>query len=237
MAKNKKSVKQLQIDKANARIVLTVSLALAVAAFSVVAIKSLLSQQAYQARVISKENKALVVANADVKAASELSASYSNFDSQQVNIIKGNKIVVGPAPSDPTAFTQDGTNSKIVLDALPSKYDFPALISSLESVLKRGGFKVNALTGSDDITQATDTSSTSPQPVPMPFQFSVTGSYQSIQDLMTTLDRSIRPIAVTNMQLSGGESNVSLVVSANTYYQPGKTFKIDTQVVKWNKKI
>jgi len=64
----------------------------------------------------------------------------------------------------------DGSNSKIILDALPSTYDFPALASSLEKLLASKGVPVSSLSGTDDqLNQETNTSSPTPAPVPMPF--------------------------------------------------------------------
>ena len=232
MASSKKSVKHNQIDKANARIVLIVSLASIVAAFAIVSSKALLSQRAYQSRVIGIEKSALKVAETDLKTSGELAASYQNFNSKQINIIKGSRDAVVLPGQLAAGFSQDGPNAKIVLDALPSKYDFPGLISSLERLLKQRGFKVNSLSGSDDPVQAAAAAVTSPVPVDIPFQFSVTGSYKAIQDLTSDLGRSIRPITITRLQITGSESELTLDVSAKTAYQPAKTFVINTKVVK-----
>jgi hypothetical protein len=218
-----KSAKRIQIDKTNGNIVLMVSLAAVVAAFSIVAIKDLLVQQSYQARVISQQNTALKVAKADVTAAQALSASYKAFNGVPNNIIGGLTAGTG---------AQDGNNSKVILDSLPSQYDFPALISSVEGLLKSRGFKIDSLAGADDVTQSGAATVAIPQPVAIPFQIGVTGSYASVQDLIGVFDHSVRPISIDTLQLSGGESAISLQVSAKTYFQPGKVLTVTTKVVK-----
>lgn len=223
MAAPKKSFKRVQIDKTIATIVLVVSAAAVVAAFSLVSIKALISQHSYQARVIAQQTTALRVAKADVTAAQTLSTAYRAFNGAPFNIIGGSLTGTGP---------QDGDNSKIILDALPSKYDFPAVISSLEKIAKERGFKIDSLSGTDDVTLSDAVVSSVPTAVDMPFQLAVTGSYTSIQDLIGVLDRSIRPISIGTMQLSGSESSISVVVSAKTYYQPAKTLTVNTKVVK-----
>jgi len=223
MAVPKKSFKRVQIDKAIATIVLAVSAAALVAAFSLVSIKALISQQSYQSRVIAQQTAALRVAKSDVTAAQALSNAYRAFNEAPLNIIGGSPTGAGP---------QDGDNSKIILDALPSKYDFPAVISSLEKLSKDRGFKIDSLSGTDDVTLADAVASATPIPVEMPFQLAVTGSYTSVQDLIGVLDHSIRPISIGTMQLSGSESSISVVVSAKTYYQPAKTLTVNTKVVK-----
>jgi len=223
MAVVKKSSKRIQIDKAMATIVLVVSAAAVVAAFSLVSIKALISQHSYQARVIAQQDAALRVAKKDVTVAQSLAAQYKAFNNAPLNIISGSPTGAGP---------QDGDNSKIILDALPSKYDFPALISSLEKLAKDRGFKIDSLSGTDDVTQSDAVAMATPTAVEMPFQLAVTGSYTSIQDLIGVLDHSIRPISIGTMQLSGSETNIAIVISAKTYFQPAKTLTVTTKVVK-----
>ena len=218
-----KSSKRIQIDKTNATIVLMVSLAAVVAAFSIVAIKDLLSQRSYQARVIDQQNTALKVAKADVIAARQLAASYRAFNETPNNIIGGLSTGSG---------IRDGSNPKIVLDSLPSQYDFPALVSSLEGVLKARGFKIDSLVGVDDVAQADTTRVVTPQPISMPFQLGVTGTYSSVQDLIGVFDHSIRPISIDTLEFSGSDTTISMIVNAKTYYQPGKVLTVTTKVVK-----
>lgn len=223
MAVVKKSSKRIQIDKTMATIVLVVSAAAVVAAFSLVSIKALISQHSYQSRVIAQQDSALRIAKKDVTVAQSLSAQYKAFNDAPLNIIGGSPTAAGP---------QDGDNSKIILDALPSKYDFPALISSLEKLAKDRGFKIDSLSGTDDVAQSDAVAMATPTAVEMPFQLAVTGSYTSIQDLIGVLDHSIRPISIGSMQMSGSETNIAIVISAKTYFQPTKTLTVTTKVVK-----
>lgn len=224
MAAVAKSAKHIQIDKTNTAIVLLVSLAAVITAFSMVAIKDLLSQRAYQSRVISQQTSALKVARADIGAAKALATSYRAFNDAPTNIIGGLSQGTGP---------QDGFNSKIVLDSLPGQYDFPALITSLDGLLVARGFKIDILSGADDVTQTDGTAAVAaPTAIPMPFQLGVTGNYASVKDLIGVFDRSVRPFSIDTLQLTGSDSAISLVVSAKTYYQPGKVLTVTTKVVK-----
>ncbi|MDL2341497.1 MAG: type 4a pilus biogenesis protein PilO [Patescibacteria group bacterium] len=221
--KAKKSAKQIQVDKTNTTIVLIVSIAAVITAFSLVSVKALLSQHGYQNRVITAEQKSLKVAKADLVAVDGLNNSYNAFKDSPTNIIGG--ISKGSGP-------QDGSNPKIILDALPSQYDFPAMITGLANLLSTHGFKADSVSGIDDAAQADAATSTSPQPVDIPFQFSVTGSYNSVKDLSSVLERSVRPISVQTMQLTSNGSNVNLSITAKTYFQPGKNLSITPKVIK-----
>lgn len=223
MANLNLSSKKLQIDKANATIMIAVSVAAVLIAFSLVFAKALLGQRSYQSRVITEQKKALKVAKDNVKAADELVKSYRVFNTAETNLISGSATGTGD---------RDGDNAKLVLDALPNKYDFPGLISSLEKSLKDRNFKTGAgaLSGTDvpDETVA----GSNPAVVEIPFQVSVSGSYSSVQGLIEAFDRTIRPISLKTIDLSGDENNIKVSLGATTYYQPSKTLTVTTKVVK-----
>src|SRR5689334_22008086 len=126
------STKRIQVSKATATIVGTIAAAAFIAVFSLIASQALLSQRAYQSRVIAGKEKAKKQLEDNIKAVNVLSTQYKAFIGTSQNIIGGNPSGSGE---------RDGDNARIVLDALPSKYDFPALAASLEKILGGGGYK------------------------------------------------------------------------------------------------
>lgn len=225
MAKaNQTLTKRILIDKANTTIVIVVSVAAFLVVFSLVATKTLVSQAAYQNRVISGKRDAVNQLKDDLGAIKSLKSSYQAFISTTQNAIGGNPDGTGQ---------QDGNNAKIILDALPSSYDFPALTTSLDNLLATQNVKINSIAGTDDeVAQASNQSSSDPQPVPIPFQLSVSGNYDSIKGVIDVLERSIRPIKINTLDLSGDQNNLTLSVEAETYYQPAKSLNINTKVVQ-----
>ena len=218
------STKRLLIDKTNTTIVVVVSVAAFLTAFSLVATKTLISQATYQNRVIGAKHDALNQLKKDLSAVTTLKKSYTAFNTTTQNAIGGNPNGIG---------RQDGNNSKIVLDALPSSYDFPTLTTSLEALLAGQNVKINTISGTDDeVAQSTNQSSASPKPIPIPFQLSVSSSYNGIKGVIGAFEHSIRPIQITTLDLSGDQSNLTLAVNAQTYYQPAKSLNIETKVVK-----
>ncbi len=216
------SIKHLQIDKANRSLVITSALCAVVFSFSVVGCRALLSQRSYQTRVIKEKTTAAKQLKANVETSQKLATAYKAFVSTPENVIGGTTAGQGQ---------RDGDNAKIVLDALPSRYDFPALATSLEKILSEGGYRINGITGIDDeLNQAAATSNGAP--VDIPFQVSVSGNYDATLKLLDILDRSIRPFQVETIGLSGTTSSITMVVAAKTFYQPEKTLLIKTQEVK-----
>ena len=218
------SVKRTLIAKSNTTIVAVTSGACFIVVFCAVASISLFSQLNYQNRVLSENRTALKQLKNDVQASKSLETSYSAFVGTPTNIIGGDPHGTGP---------QDGSNAKIVLDALPSKYDYPALATSLENILTSQAVQIQSITGTDDAAnQQVAQSSSNPAPQPMPFQVVVGGDYQSIQSVVGALERSVRPFQIQTMELAGDQSKMTLTIVAQTYWQPAKNLNISTKVVK-----
>ncbi len=221
---HKTSLKQTLIDKANVRIVVVMAVAAFVTVFCVIASKYLLSQSGYQSRVISAQKQALNGIKADLNATSNLVSSYQAFVNQPQNILGGNP--------DGNANSKDGNNAKIILDALPSSYDFPAMVTSLEKMLTSQPVVIQGISGTDQVSQQGNNSSANPSPIAMPFQINVLGNYQSIQGVVSQFENSIRPIQVQTMELNGDDQSLTLTMSAQTFYQPQKNLTITTETIK-----
>ncbi len=218
------SIKRTLIDKSNNRSVVVVSVAVFVVVFSLVAVKTLWSQAAYQNRVLAEKNTAKKQLAKDLEVVKKLQPSYQAFVGTTTNIIGGNSVGTGE---------RDGDNAKIILDALPSKYDFPGLTTNLEKIATDQGVDLIGITGTDDeVNQASNASSSNPQPVEMPFQITISADYAKTQAFVNALERSIRPIKVTSIDISASNGKMSTVVSAVTYYQPAKSLNTRTKVVQ-----
>jgi len=212
------------IDQANTTIVVSAAIAAFLLVFTLVATKTLIGQAFYQNRVVNTKKTALKTLKADLNARTDLSNSYQSFVNTPTNLIGGSSTGTGD---------RDGDNGKIVLDALPPSYDFPALATSLEKILTTQGLQIQSISGTDDeVAQQNNSQSSAPQPVAIPFQLQVSGSYAAIQNLAKTFEASIRPFQIQTMSLSGSQSSMTLSITAQTYYQPAKQLQITTEVVK-----
>jgi hypothetical protein len=218
MAKTAKKVgfstKHIDINSANKTIIIAVSATVAIAVFSAVATQALIKQMSYQNKVIGLRSKAKATLAKNLKARTQLVNAYKTFDEAPESIIG----------------TKD-KNAKIVLDALPSKYDFPALATSLEALVKNSGLEINSLTGTDGEATAVQ-ESTDPKPVDIEFSIGGNGSNTAVQNLFNNIERSIRPIKVGTVTLSAdSKNNLSVSIKAKTYYQPAKLLEIKEEVV------
>ena len=219
------STKKIAISKANAQMVGFIAAACFVSIFCLFASKAVWDANFYRAKVVSKKQKAHDQLEKNIQNYDSLKGSYDDFNNRDPNAIGGSK----NGGND-----NDGTNSKLILDALPSTYDFPALASSIEKIITDRGLKVSGITGTDDqVNQESNESSSSPSPVPIPFSFSVdNANYASLQQVITALQLSIRPIVIDTVNISGGGNQMTATVSAHTYYQPSKNIKIKMKDVQ-----
>lgn len=219
------SFKQLQIDKATTTMVIFIAGATALCIFSLFASRALLSQRTYQAKLISRKEVAKKQLAANIAAKDSLVESYQQFVSLPQNVIGGS----------PTGQGQnDGDNARIILDALPSKYDFPALTTSLEKLVSTPGLglRVESIGGIDDEIAQGQAVVDNPAPVEMPFQLEVSGQYTSIQQLVNIFERSVRPFDIQSMSFNGTDASLRFSMTAKTYYQPEKKVNIKLENVK-----
>ena len=214
--------KQLQIKQAKNRLLVTVTVTSVIVVFCLVAGKGMLSNAMHQRRVLDGKNQAIAQLKADITAVNSLSTQYQAFNSAQTNLIGGSSTGNGP---------NDGANSQIVLDALPSQYDFPGLTASVEKILTNHNVKLGSISGVDNEAANIPGAVANPQPVTITFSFSATSTYQGIKQLFTDFQSSIRPFHVVSVQLTGTDAQMTVNATINTYYQPAKTVSITSKEV------
>lgn len=229
MAGGQISLKRIGVDKTNARIVLVTAVAAFLVVFFLIASYMLFTQLVYQNKVIGVKRAAVKQLRANITARDSLVNSYKAFVSAPQNMLGGNPNGNG---------ANDGNNAKIVLDALPSKYDFPALTASLEKLLTGQKVKIESINGTDEeATQGQSSNSGLPATVEIPFDFTASGDYNSIRNVIDALGKSIRPFQVLSTEVSGDQSNLKMKVTGKTYYQPESGLKIEMKVVPSKGKV
>jgi hypothetical protein len=222
------------MDRANAKAVIIVGIAAFVSVFCLMASHAVFSQNSYQRRLTVAEEATLSQLKTDSDNFKKLKAQYDVFVKKSTNIIGGSSSVQVQNPVSGGDESRDGNNKDIVLDALPSKYDFPAVATSMEKILTAQNLTIAGLSGTDEqLSQQSVGCSANPQPVAMPFSFQITGAkYDQVQTLIKTLQSSIRPIQIDTLELTGSAQSMQLTVNAHTYFQPCTKLNITTQVVQ-----
>lgn len=228
MVKLPDTPKRVQIDKTQSTMLAVITGATIITIFCLMSAKALLAQAAYQRRVVNANHAAVKQLQANVNNAKQLVTQYNQ-------VFEGNSpsnIIGGQNDSSNSAVPPNGDNARIVLDALPSKYDFPALLSSVSKVLNADGITAASVTGTDESATIKDDSGPNPQPQQIQLMVGGTGSYAQVQTFVQDLERSIRPFDVVKLSLSGPQNQLNFAMTLNTYYQPAKTLSIVTKEVK-----
>lgn len=218
------SVKRIAIDKANTTLIVIITATIFVVVFSLVATKALYSQMRYQSRVIGKKETTLRQIEDNTKKVEKLNTAYKEFSSEITNSIGGNPKGAGD---------RDGENARIILDALPSKYDYPALITSLNKLAQTAGYQLTNITGTDDeLNQSENQSSSSPTPIEVPFSLEATIVQTDGVKFLQLFEKSIRPIEILKLTVTSSEGNLDIIVEAKTYFQPEKKLNVTEETVK-----
>lgn len=203
----KTQTKRKAIENAGSRMFIAVIIASIIVSICFVLFKSLWDLRSFNSRVISERSSALMTLESNVEAVDKLELSAKALD-------EGDEI-----------------NSQVVLDALPSKYDFPALFTSIAALAEEGKVDLKDFSGKDETQNAIE-SEIDPEPVQIPFTLSVEGSYEKITDFLETLEKTIRPMNINSIDLSGSNKAMLAKIELHTYYQPKVDVTLETKTVR-----
>lgn len=223
------NTKKIQLDKTESSILTITVVATVITIFCLFSVKALIGQAAYQRRVINARHKSTQLLREDIKNANTLITQYNNvfLGSSPENIIGKAVEANNPNPVPP-----NGNNGQIVLDALPTAYDYPATLTSVSNILTNNGIGSQAISGTDQSTSVNSAPTSNPQPGKIDLTVNGNGSYGSIMNLIKDLERSIRPYDISQLTLNGNQATISATIKMTTYYQPAKNLSITSKEIK-----
>jgi hypothetical protein len=108
-------------------------------------------------------------------------------------------------------------------------------VAQLQAIVSSNGVTLTAITGTDDeIAQQNIKNADSSNAVPIPFQVDVHGNSVAVLGLIDAFQRSIRPFQFQTIQLDSksGQNDLTLTIMAQTYFQPHKSFKLNSRTIK-----
>ena len=221
--------KKTQIISINNLRVISTSIAVFIVIFCFFAIKSLYSEGQYQNRVIAAQKKTLDVLNSDLSSVKNIESAYKAFNSNlEQNIIGGNTTVTTG---------NNGDNSKIILDALPTNIDVPAWSLNLNNLNLLLGQPPSFIT-LDPKSVAIDQAIVSPSFKPVPIPIALAGSFASnpdnIGNIFDSIYKSIIPIKIISVSItasSAGKPSLITFTGSSNYQAPYK-FSTSTEIVK-----
>lgn len=196
-----------QIKKAGGVVFVVAAFAAVVVVFCVISMKFLWEKKSYNDRVIGAKTKARDDIENNLSSLAKLSEQFPQLENSA------------------------STNSKTILHALPPTYDYAALASSIDFLATTSGVTSNTSIG-DDISASAVNSSPVSKPVELPLSLQVSGSYDSIRQYITNLEKSIRPIHITSVTYSGSNTKLEATITGVTYYQPARSLDVEKKAVQ-----
>lgn len=220
--------KRQQIFKANRMMFLWVAMASAVIGFALVISISLMQRIIYNQKVIGEKNKTYSTLANNNKKVSQLEDQIKtiNYSSDVLKKLRAKD------SDDPI---------QVVLDALPSDSNRLALGSSLQNVLLANipgasleSMKVESAAEAGSVKKSTATTGTvENNSLDVTFTLKInSGSEDSIREMLTRLEKSIRTFKVTNVKIEYSLDKMNVTVTAKAYYEPAKVVELTEKVVK-----
>lgn len=220
--------KRQQIFKANRMMFLWVAMASAVIGFALVISISLMQRIIYNQKVIGEKNKTYSTLANNNKKVSQLEDQIKtiNYSSDVLKKLRAKD------SDDPI---------QVVLDALPSDSNRLALGSSLQNVLLANipgssleSMKVESTAEAGSVKKSTATTGTvENNSLDVTFTLKInSGSEDSIREMLTRFEKSIRTFKVTNVKIEYSLDKMNVTVTAKAYYEPAKVVELTEKVVK-----
>lgn len=213
--------KRQQIESASRTMFIWVAAASVAVSVAVVVSQFFIQKLVYNNKVIATKALANDTLKKNIQNATSLK--------QEVDALVGNQDLATVKTNSSDSAT------KIVLDALPSVNDPTSLATSLQqAILNKSGITVESITVPNTVSEEGDvtTSTSSAELIEQQFSVTVSGSYDKIKNMILDLERTIRPMKITEINLNGDEAAMRATVSGVTYYQPAKTASIQEETVK-----
>lgn len=217
--------KRQRISQANRVMFLWVAAMSVVVGISVVLTIFLAQKIWFGEKVIAEKNKTASVLDKNLSVVDELK--------DNIRVLNTNEALASTKLKDSDPAIQS------VLDALPANANSTALASSLQTKLLAGipGVQVDAITvtpvGSEALAGSVSSQDTSSNEIGFTFSVSTDiNNYGSLIQVLTRLEKSIRPLNVKTASIETQAGRVSLVVSGVSYYQPAQIIQLSQKVVK-----
>ena len=210
------TAKHAQIDKASTQTFAAVTVAAIVVSMSLVLLNILWGTSRFNTKVQGELEIARDALQTNLERVGPLQESFNRFEIGD-NLIPDQE--------------EEKKNSELVLDALPSQFDFPELAASINNLAEEAGVELSSFNGTD-LGSDTSGSSSNPRAQEIPFSMRVVGSYSGISKFLRGIENSIRPITVLSIDLTGSSSNLQASVTAETVYQPAVDLTIQKETIQ-----
>lgn len=221
--------KRQQIAGTRKEVLMWVAIASAVVVICLVIGMNIFQRIQYQMKVNTEISKTAKTMEANVEAIDGLI--------KNVNDLRANRLLTAPGLK-----ADDSTVFQVVIDALPTENDSVSLSSSLQNkILNRSGVTIEQISvdgesssSSNDDDEVTTSNVESPVAQPINFRISIVGTYESIKQTLADIERTIRPIIINSLEISGTDDRLTATIQATTYYSSSVNFQVGEKEVPYD---
>jgi len=218
--------KRSQISRANKTMFLWIAGASALVGFAVVASIFLGQKLLFNEKQLVAKNHTISTLTANNAAIAELQT--------QVRVLDTNASLTKARAKDTDKAIQT------ILDALPDDANSLALGASLQTKLLAGipgltidSLQVDPVDGVETLTSGAVEAGASPvaSVTQITFRFSVSGTQDALRQALTNLERSIRTIDITTLQIENQGNTQKMTIEARAFYEPTKNVVLYDKVI------
>ena len=221
--------KRQQIAGTRKEVLMWVAIASAVVVICLVIGMNIFQRIQYQMKVNTEISKTAKTMEANVEAIDGLI--------KNVNDLRANRLLTAPGLK-----ADDSTVFQVVIDALPTENDSVSLSSSLQNkILNRSGVTIEQISvdgesssSSNDDDEITTSNVEFPVAQPINFRISIVGTYESIKQTLADIERTIRPIIINSLEISGTDDRLTATIQATTYYSSNVNFQVGEKEVPYD---
>ena len=219
--------KRTQIGKTNRAMFIWIAAASAVVGFALVASIFLGQKLVFNEKVLAEKNRTVATLKANIEIIPELE--------NQIRVLDTNEALSSVKAKDGDQAIQ------VILDALPAEANSLALGASLQDKLLAGipgltidTLQVDPITGVESLSNGgvvQDTSTPATGSGEITFRFSVIGNQNALKKALVNIEKSIRAIEITSLEIESQGSAQVMTVYGKSFYEPAKEVGLQDKVV------
>lgn len=214
--------KRQQIDSSKRTMFIVVAVVALVSGIALVVSFFLVQQILFHGKVISAKQSTLDTIKSNIAVVDDLK--------NNVRVLDTNTALNSVRTSEESSALQ------VILDALPAESNADALGASLQIRFagEVSGLKVDSLvvTPTDIENSSSNSADLDSNTSSIGFTMSVSGSADMLKEFLTRLERSIRVIEITSVDIRTGSDGLTMNLVGRAYYEPGRNIELGTKVVK-----
>lgn len=214
--------KRQQIDSSKRTMFIVVAVVALVSGIALVVSFFLVQQILFHGKVISAKQSTLDTIKSNIAVVDDLK--------NNVRVLDTNTALNSVRTSEESSALQ------VILDALPAESNADALGASLQIRFagEVSGLKVDSLvvTPTDIENSSSNSADLDSNTSSIGFTMSVSGSADMLKEFLARLERSIRVIEITSVDIRTGSDGLTMNLVGRAYYEPGRNIELGTKVVK-----